>query len=165
MTTTKRMAEYIGEEIRKDMSKKSLTARASTLNSVNKIARIVDKEAIKKCRLTQLKNWEYGIQHKFNKTDQYIKYEKDRDNAHRHGRTGAFHIGDLPVGVTVEKMYYDAYGEGFDGTDIPARLGEHYECWHCHRKFMMAPAQLPLKCGCGTETPLGRLVADGWLRR
>jgi hypothetical protein len=161
----KRNQEVQTEEIRKAMTDPMALAHSVKVNRYSNLARIVDKEAVVKCRVKQFTTHEKALQRKFEKTDQYIKYEKDRERAHRHGRTDSFHPGDVNVGMSIAKLYWDVYGEGFDGTDVPAGRMEHYQCWKCYHKYKMIPESLPITCKCGTDTPLGRLWHDGWLHR
>ena len=67
---------------------------------------------------------------------------------------------------SIEKIYFDYYGEGFDGgpvMDTPYK--GNYTC-PCGLKMLMGAKMLPDECPkCHRLTPMGRLKKDGVIRR
>ena len=158
MTAKGRVTESNIEDIRKDAMRN--INQISGSSDARKFGRIVDRDAVTKCRLRTFAQWNRGL-NKLHSSENGSNYEKHR----RHYGNG-YHLGEIPLGTSIESLYFEKYGEGFDGTDVPARIGEHYVCWKCGLKYDMGAVSLPLECHrCKTETPLGRLVRDGWYRR
>ncbi len=63
-------------------------------------------------------------------------------------------------------IYFNYYGENFEGGEIMDNDKAPYECPGCHLKYGMTLKQIPERClRCGWLTPLGRLIKDGVLRR
>lgn len=64
-----------------------------------------------------------------------------------------------------EQIYFDYYGEGYNGEPAMNRLGEPYRC-PCGVSMEMSMKTAPPYCPvCHRATPLGRMIEDGVLHR
>lgn len=64
-----------------------------------------------------------------------------------------------------EQIYFDYYGEGYNGEPAMNRLGEPYRC-PCGVSMEMNMKTAPPYCPvCHHVTPLGRMMEDGVLHR
>lgn len=70
---------------------------------------------------------------------------------------GQFMYADLSIHDLFQKDYLNRYGEF-----IPLDSG--WQCPHCGMRFLMALPPLQCTC-CGTMSPLGRYVKDGYQRK
>lgn len=64
-----------------------------------------------------------------------------------------------------EQMYFDFYGEGYNGEPAMNRVGEPYRC-PCGVSMEMSMKTAPPYCPvCHRATPIGRMMEDGYLHR
>lgn len=64
-----------------------------------------------------------------------------------------------------EQMYFDFYGEGYNGEPAMNRVGEPYKC-PCGVSMEMNMKTAPPYCPvCHRATPIGRMMEDGYLHR
>lgn len=64
-----------------------------------------------------------------------------------------------------EQMYFDFYGEGYNGEPAMNRVGEPYKC-PCGVSMEMSMKTAPPYCPvCHRATPIGRMMEDGYLHR
>lgn len=64
-----------------------------------------------------------------------------------------------------EQMYFDFYGEGYNGEPAMNRVGEPYRC-PCGVSMEMSMKTAPPYCPvCHRATPIGRMIEDGYLHR
>ena len=78
---------------------------------------------------------------------------------------GAVDARSFALDQSLEEIYFNYYGEGFDGGPVIDRPGASYVC-PCGLKMMMEPKLLPPQCPtCGRLTPIGKLQRDGVLKR
>lgn len=64
-----------------------------------------------------------------------------------------------------EQMYFDFYGEGYNGEPAMNRIGEPYRC-PCGVSMEMSMKTAPPYCPvCHRATPIGRMMEDGYLHR
>jgi len=122
----------------------------------------VDKDALTKCRVKEFGAWNRRAKI-LQASESGDKFEKYRN----HYGSG-YHIAEFALGDSLEALYWEKYGEGFDGLPVPPRLGEPYTCTNirCRHHYAMPISALPLECSvCGRETPLGKLVLDGFYKR
>lgn len=64
-----------------------------------------------------------------------------------------------------EQMYFDFYGEGYNGEPAMNRVGEPYRC-PCGVSMEMNMKTAPPYCPvCHRATPIGRMMEDGYLHR
>jgi len=155
-----RLVETNIEEMRRSVGKN--IPNASRSNSATALRRFVDAKAITGARIKDYGAWNNGVR-KIHTTSHGEAYENTR-NWYGSG----FHIGEIPLGMCLEELYFKTYGEGFDGTDVPPKIGEGYTCWRCGQRYEMPIIAMSkiLECHrCKTETPMGRLVRDGHYKR
>lgn len=126
------------------------------------LGRMVDAEAITKCRLSR-----YGYQSKAiakfaNKTEDANDMEKARDSNRPTGK--GYDARDFALDENVAEIFFRAYNEGFNGEPFPSK-DSNYTC-RCGLKFAMGAKHMPERCPrCGKETPLGQLYKDKILKR
>lgn len=155
---TSRQTETFEEDLRKAF-RKDLFNDAHILDN-RVLCRNVDEDAINKCRLSQYGQMRYETQRFVTKTGDQDDVEKVRDKEGNYDD-----VKNLALCENVEQIYFETYGEGFDGGPVVDRPGAPYTC-PCGLKMMMPAISLPLECPkCRRLTPLGRLVEDGVLRR
>lgn len=155
---TSRITQAFEEDLRRQFSRDLFTDARLLDNKT--LLRNVDEDAINRCRLST-----YGQMRSLNRrmvegTEDELDVERER------GRTGSYdQVLNVPIYDDVERIYFETYGEGFDGSPVVDRPGAPYTC-PCGTKMMMVALSLPEQCPkCRRLTPLGRLVADGVLRR
>ena len=160
MTAKSRAVEQNVEDIRKDANRN--LDKISRVHNAPNIGRIVDAKALIKSRIRDYGAWNDKAK-VLQSSENGTTYEKYRN----HYGNG-YHLGEFALGDSLEALFYKVYQEGFDGTPIPPRLGEEYTCTNirCRHQYKMPITALPLECKvCGRETPLGRLVYDGYYKR
>lgn len=126
------------------------------------LARLVDHEVINKCRLSLYGQQSAAIKRFTKKTGDAEDMEALRNRYNDYKiRPSSFELED-----NICVIYFNAYGESFEGTDIIDKPEDGYTCGGCHIKMQMSLKLLPDVCPrCGRITPLGRLKKDGILRR
>lgn len=155
---TTRITQQFEEDLRREINRDLFTD--SRLMSTASLLRNVDEDALNKCRLSQ-----YGQMRALNQR-MVTKTEDEEDRERASGRQGNYDpVANLPLYEDIEKIYFDTYGEGFDGSPVVDRPGAPYTC-PCGMKMLMLAASLPDECPrCRRLTPLGKLIRDGVLRR
>jgi len=156
MGVRQRVAEQNVEDIRRDARKN--IKQISHVHDYRKIGRLVDAKEVMKCRVKEFGAWEHGAK-RLRKSQGGEDYEK-----HRNHYNSGYHSAEWELGVCLEKLYWEKYGEGFDGTPVPPRIGEEFTCPKCGHHWAMPITALPLKCHCNRETPKGMLVADKYYK-
>lgn len=154
--------DYVREEIRRQLSSRMLEmARA---NNCQRLGRLVDKDALTKCVLSDYRMMNRNLYHSLHKQgdlDEVEKFRAKYGDASKRGE--GIQTAEIPLDKPLEMIYWERYNENFYGGDIPDTPKNYYICPHCNMKYMMSPVCLPLNCRqCGTQTPLGRLTADGF---
>lgn len=151
-----RQSEEVREEIRAEVGKE--LSKHTRISPAHKLARHVDEGILTKAIENQYRGYTNNILRTVTTDDEQV--EKNR------GRYGSgFHRAEIPLEIPLAKIYFDAYGEGFDGADTPNGVNEKYKCPFCGTKFEMSPKNMPEFCPCGHITPLGRLIKDGFYKR
>jgi hypothetical protein len=154
------------EQFRENL-RKSITYDDMRLMNSQTLARVVDADAVSKCRVQILKDESNLIKRSINRSEEYEDMERIRDKridlAHNEN-----HIDHRQIGLdeSIEKLYFDKYGEDFEGTPgIAPKPQSMYKC-PCGIKYWMPARQLPIECSkCHRLTPIGRLSRDGFLKR
>ena len=144
--------EEIRAEVRKDLNKHA------RISDSYKLARHVDDGLLTKTIENQYRSYTNNILRTVTTDDEAV--EKNR-NTYGSG----FHRAEIPLEIPLAKIYFDAYGQGLDGSDCPSGVNEKYRCPFCGTRFEMTPKNMPEFCPCGHITPLGRLIQDGFYKR
>ena len=153
-----RTVETFREDLRKEIMKDLFTDSRLMNNAM--IRNFVDDDALNKCRLST-----YGQMRRLT-NDMVTKTEDEEDVEKARRMNGNYsQLQNLSLGDNIEQIYFDTYGEGFDGSPVVDPPRDSYTCV-CGTKMMMPSMALPDECPrCKRLTPLGKLKADGVLRR
>ena len=153
-----RTVETFREDLRKEISKDLFTDSRLMDNTL--IRNFVDDDALNKCRLST-----YGQMRRLT-NDMVSKTEDEEDIERARRKVGNYsQLQNLSLGDNIEQIYFETYGESFDGSPVVDPPKDSYTCV-CGTRMMMPSMALPDECPrCRRLTPLGRLKADGVLRR
>lgn len=155
-----RILEANREELRKDFLSDLHICCNVMGNDV--LARNVDEDAVNKCRLSQYGKIQGDVKRMVNSTEDALDMQKARDTQHW---AGAVDARSFDLDQNVEKIYFDYYGENFQGGPVMDRPGMPYRC-PCGLKMLMDARTLPLECPtCHRLTPVGKLQRDGVIKR
>lgn len=73
---------------------------------------------------------------------------------------------EFALSDNVAEMYFNFYGENFEGGEVMDNSDEPYVCPWCKLKYGMSLKNMPDNClRCRALTPLGRLKKDGAFNR
>ena len=163
---TKREHEQFRENLSDKMTS-DLWTNARLMDS-QALLRHVDEDAITKCRLsiydkqikatrgTQLFSEEVALVEKARGVTAGVSASKLEDRLDPR---------EIPLDVSLEKLYFEVFGEGSDGSPVPDRPNYGYVC-PCGLKMMMSWKTMRLHCPtCGRLTPPGKLKEEGVLNR
>lgn len=155
---TSRVTQAFEEDLRRQINRDLFTD--ARLMSDAALMRNVDEDALNRCRLKT-----FGQMRSLNKR-MVERNGDDEDVEKARGRTGEYDpVLNVPIYDDIERIYFETYGEGFNGKPVVDRPGASYTC-PCGIKMMMPASSLPDRCPrCKRLTPLGRLIEDGVLRR
>lgn len=129
----------------------------------NVLGRMVDNDAICKCRLSRYGQMSKAIQKFTQKTDDYNDMQKAKDSWKAADK--GYDARDFDLEQNVAVIYFEYFGEGFSGEPYPSK-DDHYTCRTCGLKMQMSLKMLPDRCPkCGRETPLGELYKEKVLKR
>lgn len=120
---------------------------------------VVDADALTKCRLSM-----FG---QIRDANRFIYRTGDEEDVQKaRARVGGFNDRlEFPTEENFEKLYFDHYGEGYNGSPVPDRPGAPYRC-PCGLRMSTPGIAMPDECpSCGRLTPMGEMVRDGVLRR
>lgn len=157
----KRRHEDFRETLRKNVSK-DLWNDERVMSDAT-LARLVDDDALTKCRLSRYGQQSRQIASMTQRTDDYNDMQKARDSWRP--ADVKMDARDFDLDQNLALIYYEAFGEGFSGEPFPSKDTE-YTCRGCGLKMQMSIKLLPERCPtCGRETPLGELIKEGVLRR
>lgn len=121
----------------------------------------VDAEAVNKARLSFYSQHHNKVQRYTTKTEDAMEMQKTRDTQNW---AGAVDARSFALDESVEKIYFDYYGEGFDGSPVISRPNAPYIC-PCGTKYLMGAKALPPECHrCRRLTPIGKLQRDGVIK-
>lgn len=157
----KKRHEDFREALRKDLTK-DLWNDERVMRDAS-LARMVDNDAIAKCRLSRYGQQSKEISKFTQRTGDYDDMQKARDSWKAAG-TG-YDARDFDLDQNVAQIYFDHFGEGFYGEPYPSKDSE-YVCRGCGVRMQMSLKMLPEFCPkCGRETPLHELYAERVLKR
>lgn len=73
---------------------------------------------------------------------------------------------EFALSDNIAEMYFNFFGENFEGGDVMDNSDEPYTCPWCKLKYGMSLKNMPDNClRCGSLTPLGRLRKEGAFNR
>ena len=157
----KRRHEDFREALRKNLMKDLWSDERIMTDGT--LARMVDADAIEKCRLSRYGQQSKQIARMTQRTDDYNEMQKARDSWKP--ADVKMDARDFDLDQNLAEIYYNWAGEGFNGEPFPSKDTE-YTCRGCGLKMQMSIKLLPERCPkCGRETPLGELIKEGVLRR
>lgn len=93
--------------------------------------------------------------------------DADDMEKYREMKGGRFSLdsAEFTLDDSFEKMYFDHYGEGYNGEPAMNRPGEAYKC-PCGVSMEMGMKTAPPYCPvCHRPTPIGRMMEDNFLHR
>lgn len=155
------------EEFRENLIKsfeKDLFQDARVMNTAS-IGRMVDHEAINKCRLSRYAQESQAIRKFTEKTGDYDEMQKLKDQGYRPASTEKYDARDFDLDQNVCEIFFNAYGENFYGGDVVTDPSEGYTC-KCGLKMSISLKTMPDRCPrCNRETPMGQLYKDKILKR
>lgn len=126
------------------------------------LARMVDNDAICKCRLSRYAQQSAAVSRLTHRTEDYNEMQKAADTKNA---GDMYDARNFDLEQNVAQIYFDAFGTGFYGEPYPSKDTE-YTCRGCGLKMMMSLKTLPEHCPkCGRETPLGELYKERILKR
>ena len=155
------------EEFREAL-RKSLTQELyqdSRVMSTQSIARMVDHEAINKCRLSRYAQESQAIRKMTERTGDYDDMQKLKDQGYHPASAEKYDARDFDLDQNVCEIFFNAYGENFYGGDVVTEPSEGYTC-KCGLKMKISLKTMPERCPrCNRETPMGQLYKDKILKR
>lgn len=122
----------------------------------------VDEEAVNKARISYYDQYHRKVQRYADKTEDAADMQKTRETQKWAGQVDS---RSFALDESLERIYFDHYGEGFSGAPVIDRPGAPYIC-ACGTKYMMGAKHLPAECRrCHRLTPIGKLQRDGVIKR
>lgn len=147
------------EEIRKAF-KEDLFLDARLLDNTLML-RNVDEDAINKCRLSLYGQQSDLVKRQSLKNGDYEQMEKNRASKGDY----TLDAREYALEDSVEKIYFDFYGHGYNDSPVIDRPGAPYVC-PCGLKMAMNAKTFPEECPCCRRlTPVGELIRDGVMHR
>ena len=155
-----RSNEAFRQALEKDIRRRLFTD--ARVMHTGTIGRMVDAEAINKCRLSLYGQQSEKIKKMTHRSGDYDDMEKVRSTYGDYRINPAFF--DLEDNLCV--LYFNTYGENFYGGEIIDRPEDGYRCLGCGLHMNMSIKLLPDYCPrCKHITPMGRMKKDKVLRR
>lgn len=121
-----------------------------------------DPDSIARVRSRLYRNESKAVERLTVKTGDYDDMEKARDT-----RVAGTQMDcrDFALSDNLALKYFNIYGENYMGGNVPDSDSK-WVCPRCQTKYLMDWKTLPMACrSCGTQTPVGRMIEDGVLRR
>lgn len=157
MISRSRRQEDFRERLRK-----SITYDDMRLMSEDSLARTCDPEAVNRFREDIYHQQSRGVAKMTTSTGDADDMEKLR------GKTGRYSqdVVGMALEDNVAVIYFNIYGENFEGGPIMDDPEKGWTCPGCKLKYKTSLKALPDRCmRCGWQSPMGRLRKDGYLRR
>lgn len=152
-----RRQEQFREELYHDFDKHDLRIMPAAM-----LERWVDPQVANKFRLDIYKQQRKGIQKMTATTgsaDEMEKYRATKGDYSMDAR-------EFALEDNVAVMYFNYYGENFEGGEIIDNSDDGWTCPGCHIKYGMSLKMMPDRCiRCGWLSPLGRMKKDGVFNR
>lgn len=122
-----------------------------------------DETALQKAREGIIKQQQQAVYNLTNRTDDANDMQKYRDSYRRAGE--GIDCRDFDLHQSFEKLYFDCFGHGYNGSPVMNRPGEAYKC-PCGVSMEMDMRLAPKYCPvCKHITPLGEIEQAGVMRR
>jgi len=153
------------EEFRENLIKSFMTDMWNDERIMNDqlLGRMVDNDAICKCRLSRYGQQSKAIQKFTQRTEDYNDMQKAADSNRAAG--AIYDSRDFNLEDNVAMIYFDYFGTGFYGEPFPSK-DTKYICRGCGLEMRMSLKMMPENCPkCGRETPLGELYKEKVLKR
>lgn len=134
----------------------------ASIQNTSLLVRWVDAEAVSKARYRIARATQRETARKTARTGDAEDMEKYRDM-----KGGKFSLdsAEFTLDDQFEQMYFDFYGEGYNGEPAMNKPGEPYKC-PCGVSMEMSMKTAPPYCPvCGRPSPIGRMIEDGYLHR
>lgn len=155
-----RYSDEFHELLRKDVSYDDMR-----IFDARSLARIADAEAVNKLRMSIYKQQSQAVYNMTLKSGTQDDMEKCKDRGKRVCGAGPDER-DFAIEDNIAAMYFNHYGENFEGGPIVDNPEDGWTCPGCHVKYWMSLKGLPDRCErCGWLSPLGRMKKDGVFRR
>ncbi len=157
MVSRNRRQEEFREQLRR-----SITPDDMRLMSEDSLARVADPEAVNRFRESIYRQQSRGVARMVRSTGEEADMEKLR------ARRGTYHadVVDMALEDNVCLIYFNTYGENFEGGSVMDDPEKGWTCPGCKIKYRTSLKSLPDRCmRCGWQSPMGRLRKDGFLRR
>lgn len=157
------VSRYI-DNYREGIRKHSLNSlpEYASIQDTALLVRWVDAEAVNKARYAIARATQREIARNMQRSGDADDMEKYREK-----RGGKFSLdaAEFTLDDQFEQMYYDRYGEGYNGEPAMNKPGEPYRC-PCGVSMEMTMKTAPPYCPvCHRPTPIGRMMEDGFLHR
>lgn len=152
-----RYHEEFREQLRKSIDKDDMR-----LMSQDSLSRVADPEAVNRYRLEIYKQQSDGIRRMTSRSGTDAEMEKYR------ATKGDYKMDarEFALSDNVAEMYFQFYGENFEGGEIIDNVEDGWTCPGCKLTYKMSLKTLPDRCQrCGWLSPLGRMRKDGVFRR
>ena len=149
---------YVQEELRKALEKN--LQDSVRIQGASAFARKVDQGPLEKCQLSLYGQYRRNI-------GKVVKNGDDSDIEKARAKYGnGYQVGELSLADPFEALYFDRYGKGLDGSDLPSKLGGMIPCRRCGLLMGMSGKMMPPYCPvCGHITPLGEFIRDGYYKK
>lgn len=126
------------------------------------LVRWVDEDVINRARFDMARRNQRATAKAMFKSGDADDMEKYREQK---GGKFSLDAAEFTLDDQFEQMYFDFYGEGYNGEPAMNRLGEPYKC-PCGVSMEMNMKTAPPYCPvCHRATPIGRMIEDGYLHR
>lgn len=156
----KRRHEEFRESLRKNLTTDMWNDERVMTDAT--LGRMVDNDAIAKCRLSRYGQQSKAIARLTQRTDDYAEMQKLKDSWKATGK--GYDARDFDLEENIALIFFNAYGEGFYGEPFPSK-DDHYTC-RCGLKMAMSLKVMPERCPrCHRETPIGQLYKDKILKK
>lgn len=152
-----RASEEFREQLRKDISYDDMR-----ILSTDSLARMADPDTVNRFREDIYKQRRDQTARLTRKTGDYDDMEKLR------ATKGDYKMDEREFALedNVAWIYFNFYGENFEGGEIMDNPDDGWTCPGCKLKYAMSLKGLPDRCNrCGWLSPLGRLKKDDAFRR
>ncbi|MBQ7405737.1 MAG: hypothetical protein IJV90_04905 [Candidatus Methanomethylophilaceae archaeon] len=152
-----RESEDFGERLRRSIGYDDMR-----LMSTASLERNADPEVVNRFREDIFKQQSQGIRKMTIRSGTDAEMEKYRATKGDYGMDPR----EFALYDNVAVMYFNFYGENFEGGAVMDNPDDGYTCPWCKLKYEMSLKQMPDNCmRCGSITPLGRMRKDGVFRR
>lgn len=148
---------YVREELRKAYRKDLW--RNVKVHGASGLARHVDEQPLERCQVSMYAQYHDNIARTVGESSDDVEKARAKYGS-------GYQVGELSLADPFEKLYYDRYGRGLDGSPMPSKLGGMIPCRRCGLMMGMSAKMMPPNCPrCGFITPLGEFIRDGYYKK